>query len=67
MGLKQLAEIYEDGVLDLDLTTNRGDCLSVIGAAREVAAITGGTIIEPVLFMLESALKLLLRLPTSKL
>ena len=31
----------EDTVLDLTLTPNRGDCLSVLGIAREVAALTG--------------------------
>jgi phenylalanyl-tRNA synthetase beta chain len=30
-----------DTVMDLDLTPNRGDCLSVAGVAREVAALTG--------------------------
>ncbi|MCL2766726.1 MAG: phenylalanine--tRNA ligase subunit beta, partial [Peptococcaceae bacterium] len=30
-----------DFILELDLTPNRGDCLSVIGVAREVAALTG--------------------------
>lgn len=30
-----------DYVLDLDLTPNRGDCLSVVGVAREVAAMLG--------------------------
>src|SRR5215471_3221730 len=30
-----------DWVLDLAVAANRGDCLSVIGLAREVAAITG--------------------------
>ena len=30
-----------DYILELDLTPNRGDCLSVIGVAREVAAILG--------------------------
>ena len=30
-----------DYILELDLTPNRGDCLSVIGVAREVAALTG--------------------------
>ncbi|MGQ3889877.1 phenylalanine--tRNA ligase subunit beta [Legionella sp. CNM-1927-20] len=29
-----------DSVLDIDLTPNRADCLSVIGVAREVAALT---------------------------
>lgn len=31
----------EDFVLDIDLTSNRPDCLSHLGVAREVAAITG--------------------------
>jgi len=35
-----LAEYLGDAVLDLDVTPNRGDCLSVIGIAREVAALT---------------------------
>lgn len=30
-----------DAVLELDLTPNRGDCLSMLGVAREVAAIYG--------------------------
>jgi phenylalanyl-tRNA synthetase beta chain len=30
-----------DAVVDLDLTPNRGDCFSVLGIAREVAALTG--------------------------
>ena len=30
-----------DFILDLEITSNRPDCLSVIGIAREVAAITG--------------------------
>jgi len=29
----------DDAILELDLTPNRGDCLSVFGVAREVAAI----------------------------
>jgi len=31
----------DDYVLELDLTPNRGDCLSVLGVAREAAALTG--------------------------
>jgi phenylalanyl-tRNA synthetase beta chain len=30
-----------DAVIDLDLTPNRGDCFSVLGIARDVAALTG--------------------------
>jgi phenylalanyl-tRNA synthetase beta chain len=30
-----------DVILDLDVTPNRPDCLSVIGVAREIAALTG--------------------------
>jgi len=39
-----------DPVLEIDLTPNRPDCLSIIGTAREVAAIQGRNIsVEPVL------------------
>ncbi|MFQ5666884.1 MAG: phenylalanine--tRNA ligase subunit beta [Candidatus Binatia bacterium] len=31
----------EDTVLDIAVTPNRGDCLSVLGMAREIAALTG--------------------------
>ncbi len=30
-----------DHVIEIDLTPNRGDCLSIAGVAREVAALTG--------------------------
>ncbi len=36
-----LEEKYGDVVLDIEVTANRPDWLSVIGIAREVAAITG--------------------------
>lgn len=36
-----------DFVLDIDLTPNRSDCLSVIGVAREAAALQGGTLRYP--------------------
>ena len=39
----------EDAVLDLEITTNRPDCLSVAGIAREVSTIYGGTITWPAL------------------
>ena len=31
----------DDFVLDLEVTSNRGDCLGHIGVARELAAVTG--------------------------
>ena len=37
-----LADVVGDVVLDIDVKPNRGDALSLIGLAREVAAITGG-------------------------
>lgn len=36
-----------DAVIDLDLTPNRGDCFSVLGIAREVAALTGADLKSP--------------------
>ena len=42
-GLEVVGVLDVDGqpVLDLEITPNRADCLSIIGVAREVAAITG--------------------------
>ncbi|MGQ9557494.1 MAG: phenylalanine--tRNA ligase subunit beta [Desulfurispora sp.] len=37
----------DDTILELELTPNRGDCLSLLGVAREVAAICGGEIKWP--------------------
>ncbi|MFL6655947.1 MAG: phenylalanine--tRNA ligase subunit beta [Sulfurifustis sp.] len=37
----------DDLVLEIDLTPNRGDCLSVAGIAREVAALTGARLNPP--------------------
>jgi phenylalanyl-tRNA synthetase beta chain len=36
-----------DIVLDLEITPNRPDCLSLLGVAREVAALTGQTLKKP--------------------
>ena len=35
------------GALEVEVTPNRGDCLSVLGIARETAAITGEQVTEP--------------------
>jgi len=37
----------DDHVFDIKLTPNRADCLSVLGVAREVAALTGATLAAP--------------------
>jgi phenylalanyl-tRNA synthetase beta chain len=42
-----LTELYGDAVLDVDVKPNRGDALSLVGLAREVAAITGGPLRWP--------------------
>ncbi len=44
---RPLAEHLGDTVLDIDLTPNRPDCLSVIGIARETAALTAQKIHVP--------------------
>ena len=42
-----LQEYMGDVVFDLDVTPNRPDCLSALGIAREVAALTGAVVKEP--------------------
>ncbi|HVB78770.1 MAG TPA: phenylalanine--tRNA ligase subunit beta [Candidatus Binataceae bacterium] len=37
----------EDAVLDIAITPNRGDCLSILGLAREVAALFGLKLKQP--------------------
>lgn len=36
-----------DTILEMEITSNRSDCLSAVGIAREVAAITGKTLKSP--------------------
>jgi phenylalanyl-tRNA synthetase beta chain len=42
-----LADLWGDYVLDLDILPNMARCLSLLGVAREVAAITGATVKPP--------------------
>ena len=42
-----LAEYLGDVVLDLEITPNMARCMSVLGVAREVAALTGGRVRYP--------------------
>ncbi|MGE5663107.1 MAG: phenylalanine--tRNA ligase subunit beta [Deltaproteobacteria bacterium] len=37
----------DDWLLEVEITPNRGDCLSVLGVARELAAITGEKVVLP--------------------
>lgn len=47
----------DDEILVLELTPNRADCLSMINVAREVAAVTGGTLKLPQIEIAEEAEK----------
>src|SRR4051794_31490278 len=42
-----LSDLYGDVVLDVDVKPNRGDALSILGLAREVAAATGQRVRQP--------------------
>jgi phenylalanyl-tRNA synthetase beta chain len=42
-----LSDYMGDTLIDIDITPNRPDCLSVIGIAREIAALTGSKLKEP--------------------
>src|ERR1700733_10459449 len=39
--------LLDDVTLDLNVTPNRGDAMSIVGVAREVAALTGATLRGP--------------------
>jgi phenylalanyl-tRNA synthetase beta chain len=44
---RPLTEVLGDSVLDIKVSPNRPDCLSVLGVAREIAVLTGTTVREP--------------------
>lgn len=54
---KDIKEIIglNDTVIDIDLTSNRADCFSMIGLAREIAALTGCRLRLPDMSVKESA------------
>ncbi|AQT68691.1 Phenylalanine--tRNA ligase beta subunit [Anaerohalosphaera lusitana] len=45
--LEGMEQFGDDIVLDIEVTSNRGDCLSHVGVAREFAAATGRTLKLP--------------------
>ena len=53
---RDLADVIDlkDTVFDIGITPNRSDCLSIVGIAREVAAITGAKIRYPQITVSES-------------
>ena len=48
-----LAQYLGDTILDLEVTANRLDCLSILGVAHEVAALAGEVVREPEVKYLE--------------
>jgi len=46
---RSLADLFGDVVLDVDVKPNRGDALSILGLAREVAAATRQQVRQPVI------------------
>jgi phenylalanyl-tRNA synthetase beta chain len=49
-----VAEVLGEAVLDVDVKPNRGDALSMVGLAREVAALAGGELRLPHVELSES-------------
>jgi phenylalanyl-tRNA synthetase beta chain len=49
-----MEKLDDDVVIDIEITSNRGDCLGYIGVARELAAATGKELIIPKIELDES-------------
>src|SRR3954470_9509924 len=47
LAVEVVHEVADDFVLEIDLTSNRPDCLSHLGVAREVVAARGGSVSLP--------------------
>lgn len=54
LGCEEIIDAGEDVVLNLEITSNRPDCLGHLGVAREVAAITGATFRPPLIGKLKT-------------
>jgi phenylalanyl-tRNA synthetase beta chain len=48
LAVEGISAFDEDWILDIDLTSNRPDCLSHLGIAREIAVIYGSSLKQPV-------------------
>ncbi len=57
MDVKELLGL-DDAILELELTPNRADCLSMVGVAREVAAVLGTRFTPPEIKVREIAEKI---------
>ncbi|CUH96196.1 Phenylalanine-tRNA ligase beta subunit [Propionispora sp. 2/2-37] len=44
----------DDTILEFELTANRADCFSILGLAREIAVLTGGSVKKPMLNLRET-------------
>jgi len=53
--VERIERVGDDTVLEIDLTTNRPDCMSVVGIAREVALLLGRPLRAPVPTRVEHA------------
>lgn len=49
LGTEKITKVDDDTVFEFEITPNRPDCLSIIGVAREIAAIEGKKIKYPIL------------------
>lgn len=54
IAVENIEEIESDTIMEMDLTPNRGDCLGLINLAREVAALSGGSLKIPELSLREN-------------
>ena len=45
--IREYLHLDDDAIIDVDLTTNRSDCLGIAGIAREVAVLTDQKLREP--------------------
>lgn len=55
MALNEAFPFIEDTILELSITPNRGDCLSMLGIAREVAALSGVPWVKPEFDLVEGS------------
>jgi len=64
--VEAVESVGSDTILEIEITPNRPDCLSILGLAREIGAITGKSVKSPKIKNYKASLKGLIQIENKK-
>ncbi|UOF93937.1 MAG: phenylalanine--tRNA ligase subunit beta [Bordetella sp.] len=54
--VQEVVNLHDDNIFSVNITPNRGDCLSIFGIAREVSILTDTKIFDPLIKPIETSI-----------